>query len=156
MTDMTSASNPDRAAQAGISAIVEQAVEDAHLVGQLLKDRLGEASAIQLPLEVLIRLGVILRQARWERLNITVHQRAGLGTAVENWQSLLAEMENGRVEPKAQDLLCGMIGVLKKHILWDSTDSTARLRTGIEAEIDEDMLERLAEFLISNSLEPTK
>ena len=156
MTDTTSASNPDRAAQAGISAIVEQAVEDAHLVGQLLEDRLGEASAIQLPLEVLIRLGVILRQARWERLNITAHQRAGLGTALENWQALLHEMERGEVEPKGQDLLDGMMDVLKSHFLWDSSDATARRQVGIEAEIDDDMLERLAQFLISNSLEPTK
>lgn len=137
-----------------LAAIIDQAVKDAHLVGQLL-ERVEHQNGyvITFPVEVLARLGVILRQAEWERHSIHAHQAVGLGSATENWLSLLDEMEAGAVQPKAEALMGGMIGVLGEKILWDSDHSALRLQVGIESSIDDEAVGALAAFLIENTLE---
>ena len=138
-----------------LAAIVQQAVDDAHLVGQLLsRVESKNEGRNSYSVEVLSRLGVILRQAEWERHAIRAHQAAELGSATENWLILLDELEAGTLHPKAEALIGGMIDVLGRKMLWDSDDSAVRLRLGIESSLDGDSLDALAAFLIENTLDP--
>lgn len=144
-----------RGAENFLAAIVEQAVEDAHLVGQLFRRAEHENEGrISCSLEVLTRLGVILRQAEWERHSICAHHAAELGSASQNWLTLLEEMEAGSLHPKAEALIGGMIGVLGEKVLWDSDNSEMRLQVGIESSLDDEAVGALAAFLIENTLEP--
>lgn len=147
----------DRATKAFLTALMAQAADDGHLVGQFLQDHdILSAGQIFLPPAVLIRLAVILRQAQWERLSITAHQRESLGSSVENWLTLLTEIErdgllDSQLEGRSLQLLCGMVSVLRSHILWDSTDQTVHLRTEIDATVTDEMLEQLAAFLLDEA-----
>lgn len=133
-----------------VSSVQGFAIEDAALVSQYLALVFPgrEIESERFPSEVLQRLAIILRIREWERRHITCHLEAGLPAANELLQTLILELESGTLSSVAARLHPQVLRVLHQSILWDTDDATVRFRVEIRMDLQDEVLNHLAELLI--------
>ena len=131
-------------------AVRDFAIEDAALVSQFLAHAFPgrEIDSERFPAEVLQRLAIILRLREWERRQITCHLEAGLPAANELIQTLMLELASGTLSSVAARLHPQVLRVLHQSILWDTDDATVRFRVEIRMDLQDEVLNHLAELLI--------
>lgn len=133
-----------------VSAVRDFAIEDAALVAQFLAHAFPgrEIESERFPAEVLQRLAVILRLREWEQRQITCHLEAGLPAANDLLEKLILELESGTLSSVAARLHPRVLRMLHQSILWDTDDATVRFRVEIRMDLQDEVLDHLAELLI--------
>ena len=132
------------------AAVRDMAVQDADAVAQFLDRVLPrvEFPSDRMPTEFYLRLAVFLRLARWEQIGISRSVASDLPTSRDVLGQLIQEMEAGSFDDRAAALQGRLLMVVKDTMLWDSTDSAMRLKTAVSVAIDNDVLDKIAEFLL--------
>lgn len=135
---------PEMFSSSFVSAVRAFAAEHADAVAHQL-NALPSSVRGAMSGDELLRLALLNQSARWLAQGISVHRSPELPLQDPNFESAV---QVGESTASVREQVAGMLKTLHRRVLWDTDDQSVRFGVGISGDIDDEMLDALADFLI--------